>query len=150
MSRAAEPVYAGFWLRAVALSIDELICAFITAVFSLPFMAFSEYSIASAYEDMMTLSVDSSLGYSFGAFITWFYFTLLESSKWQATLGKKMVGIKVTDTEGYQIGILQANIRYWSKFISAFILFFGYLMAALTEKKQALHDKIAGTLVILE
>lgn len=47
-----------------------------------------------------------------------------------------------------QIGFGKANGRYWSKIISALILFVGFLMVAFTEKKQGLHDKIAGTLVI--
>jgi uncharacterized RDD family membrane protein YckC len=44
--------------------------------------------------------------------------------------------------------LVKATIRYFSKYISAIILFIGYIMAAFTEKKQALHDIIAGTLVL--
>jgi len=83
-----------------------------------------------------------------GLVITWLYYTLLESSNWQATLGKKAVGLKVTDLQGEQIGFGRANARYWSKILSGLILMIGFLMVAFTEKKQGLHDRIAKTLVV--
>jgi uncharacterized RDD family membrane protein YckC len=72
----------------------------------------------------------------------------MESSSWQATLGKKALGMEVTDMEGRRIGFGRATGRTFGKIISAFILYIGFLMAAFTEKKQALHDMIAGCLVI--
>ena len=87
------------------------------------------------------------LGYVLGIFIPWLYFTVSESSAWQATLGKKMFGLSVTDMAGNKISFGKANARYWSKIISALILFIGYIMIAFTERKQGLHDIIAGTLV---
>ena len=83
-----------------------------------------------------------------GILIQWLYFTVSESSSWQATLGKKMFGLKVTDMAGNKIGFGKANARYWSKIISAIILLVGFLMVAFTKQKQGLHDIIAGTLVI--
>jgi len=59
-----------------------------------------------------------------------------------------MVGLKVTDENGERIGFGKANVRYWSKFLSFLILYVGFVMVAFTEKKQGLHDKIAGTLVV--
>jgi uncharacterized RDD family membrane protein YckC len=88
------------------------------------------------------------LGFVLGVLIQWLWFTIAESSKWQATIGKKMVGLKVTDENGERIGFGKANWRYWSKILSALILFVGFVMVAFTEKKQGLHDKIAGTLVV--
>jgi uncharacterized RDD family membrane protein YckC len=83
----------------------------------------------------------------FGFFLRWLYFTLMESSPLQATLGKAAIGILVTDAEGGRISALRANGRYWAKIISAIPLGFGYLMAGFTLRRQALHDLIAGTLV---
>ncbi|MEJ2567729.1 MAG: RDD family protein, partial [candidate division WOR-3 bacterium] len=78
----------------------------------------------------------------------WLYFTIMQSSKLQATVGKKVCKLVVTDLTGSRISFVKANARFWSKFISAAIFGIGYLMAAFTEKHQALHDMIADTVVL--
>jgi uncharacterized RDD family membrane protein YckC len=78
----------------------------------------------------------------------WLYFALMESSTWQATLGKKALGLEVTDLEGKRIGFGRASGRFFGKILSVLILWIGFIMAGFTEKKQALHDMLAGTLVI--
>lgn len=88
------------------------------------------------------------LGFLVGAHIHWLYCTISESSPWQATLGKKMLALQVTDQRGRRLRFGQANARYWSKLASLLILGVGFLMVAFTEKKQGLHDKIARTLVL--
>ena len=80
--------------------------------------------------------------------IHWLYFALQESSSAQATLGKRAVGIKVTNLEGQRIGFGQATGRFFGKIISGLTLLIGYMMAGFTDRKQALHDIIAGTLVV--
>ena len=82
------------------------------------------------------------------AVLKWLYYALLESSSWQATLGKKALGLEVTDLERRRIGFGRATGRTFAKIISAMILYIGFLMAGFTEKKQALHDMMAGCLVI--
>jgi uncharacterized RDD family membrane protein YckC len=73
----------------------------------------------------------------------------MESSSYQGTLGKMALGLTVTDLEGRQISFGRATGRYFSKIITGFIpLGIGYAMAGFTEKKQALHDIIAGCLVL--
>ena len=79
---------------------------------------------------------------------SWLYHTMMESSRHQATLGKMALGIKVTDLNGARISFARANGRFFGKWISSMIMNIGYLMAAFTEKKQALHDILAGCLVI--
>jgi len=76
------------------------------------------------------------------------YFILMESSSAQATLGKMALGIKVTTLDGQRIGVGRATGRYFGKIVSTLILFIGFIMAGFTEKKQALHDIMAGTLVV--
>jgi uncharacterized RDD family membrane protein YckC len=78
----------------------------------------------------------------------WVYAAAMESSDRQATLGKMAVGIKVTDMNGERISFGKATGRHFAKIISAIILLIGYIMAAFDSKKQALHDKMAGTLVL--
>jgi uncharacterized RDD family membrane protein YckC len=72
----------------------------------------------------------------------------MESSGSQGTLGKMAVGIKVTDLYGNRIGFGKATGRFFGKIISFFILLVGYLMVAFTQKKQGLHDMMAGCLVV--
>lgn len=76
------------------------------------------------------------------------YFTLMESSKYQATVGKLALGLIVTDENGGKLDVVKALIRNLSKIISSMILMIGYLMIGFTEKKQGLHDIIAKTLVV--
>jgi len=72
----------------------------------------------------------------------------MESSVWQATLGKKTLGLRVTDLQGNRISFGRASGRFFGRIISGLTLFIGYIMAGFTEKKQALHDIIASCLVI--
>jgi uncharacterized RDD family membrane protein YckC len=78
----------------------------------------------------------------------WLYFALLESSSKQATVGKMALGIRVTDLDGRRITFGRATGRHFGKILSGLILGIGFLMAAFTERKQALHDMLAGTLVV--
>lgn len=76
------------------------------------------------------------------------YFVLMESSPMQATIGKMIQNLIVTDLGGERISILKAAVRNISKVLSALTLMIGYIMAGFTERKQALHDLIARTLII--
>ncbi len=84
----------------------------------------------------------------FTTILKWFYFTRLESLPRKATFGKKIMGIVITDLNGNPISFSRANGRYFAKTISLITLLIGFIMAAFTKKKQALHDKIAATLVV--
>jgi uncharacterized RDD family membrane protein YckC len=76
------------------------------------------------------------------------YYVVLETSPKQGTWGKQIVGIKVTDMSGNRITIGRAIGRYFAKFITAFTCGIGLLMPLFTEKKQTLHDMIAGCLAL--
>jgi uncharacterized RDD family membrane protein YckC len=78
----------------------------------------------------------------------WLYFALMESSNKRATLGKMALGLMVTDLEGNKINFGKATGRYFGKIISGIILYIGFFMAGFTERKQALHDMMAGCLVV--
>ncbi len=153
--------YAGFWLRFVAVIIDGIIIGILQSVVIMPILAMLGFGVASSQGfDFENMSEDDVLG-MVAAFtaaasammtvsfvIRTLYFTLMESSKYQATLGKMALGLKVTDTNGNKLDLVKALIRQLSKIISGMILLIGYIMAGFTEKKQALHDMIAGTLVV--
>lgn len=83
-----------------------------------------------------------------GFAMNWLYYALFESSVWQATLGKKALGLEVTDMQGRRIGFGRASGRFFGKILSTIILFIGFFMIGFTERKQGLHDILAGTLVI--
>jgi uncharacterized RDD family membrane protein YckC len=80
-------------------------------------------------------------------FGSWLYEALMESSSYQATLGKMIFGMKVTDLSGNRISFGRATGRHFAKWISGMILGIGYIMVGFTERKQGLHDLLAGTLV---
>jgi uncharacterized RDD family membrane protein YckC len=98
--------------------------------------------------DMESVKVTALGSNIFGLLVHWLYFTLMESSPRQATLGKMVVGIIVTTCDGRRISFLRANGRYFGKLLSALIFGIGFLMAGFTRKKQALHDMLADSLVI--
>jgi hypothetical protein len=81
-------------------------------------------------------------------FVPLLYWPVLESSRWQATLGKKIMGLEVTDLDGNRLGFLRALLRSLAKIISSIPFGLGFLMAAFTARKQALHDIIVKTLVV--
>ncbi len=124
--------YAGFWVRFIAILVDGII---VGIVFSL-------------VTSLFNIPKDSGLINLASTIVGWLYFALMQSSDKQATLGKTLFNIKVVDSNLKRISFKRATIRYFSKFLSAFILFIGYIMAGFTTKKQALHDKIAKTYVI--
>lgn len=142
-------VYAGFWRRFLAIIIDSIILSIgggvIGGIIGFVLGAFLG-GLGTAVATIQAIA--ATIGYIIGIIINWLYFTLLESSSNQATLGKMAIGIIVTDLDGNRISFARANGRYWAKIISALILMIGYIMAGFTQKKQALHDIIAGCLVV--
>lgn len=155
-----RPRYAGFWLRFVAYLVDGLIVGipvtiiiviFIAlfgglAALHIPnnpnpdpaqFMAFFA-ALFAALLPIILISVAAS----------WLYFAMMESSSRQATLGKAMLSLRVTDMNGQRISFGRATGRYFSKIVTNLVpLAIGWILAGFTERKQALHDFIAGTLV---
>jgi uncharacterized RDD family membrane protein YckC len=78
---------------------------------------------------------------------TWLYEALLTSSSWQGTIGKRMLSLRVTDLEGRKITFARATGRFFGKLLSRMIMHIGFIMVAFTERRQGLHDLLAGTLV---
>jgi uncharacterized RDD family membrane protein YckC len=78
----------------------------------------------------------------------WLYYALMESSSWQGTLGKRVMGIIVTGQGGQTISFGRATARFLARLLSEVTLGLGFLLAAFTGRKQALHDVIANTDVL--
>lgn len=151
----AQPIrWAGFWLRFVAWFIDSIILQIVSTFAILPF------AVSTGIRDVILnhppqspaeiIALFGSLSKLIlvSACIKWLYYALLESSAWQATVGKKTLGLEVTDLAGHRVSFARATGRYFAKIISVLTFLIGYIMAGFTEKKQALHDMIAGCLVI--
>ncbi len=157
-AESAEVRYAGFWLRFVAYIIDDLILSLAGFLISLPFIGgiiFSAIGIGENPDEAGSIAkgvvgiVGSIAGLVLVVLIMgWLYYALMESSKNQATLGKMALGLKVTDMDGNRISFGKATGRFFGKIISGMILYIGYILAGLTEKKQALHDMMASCLVV--
>lgn len=133
--------YAGFWKRFAAAFIDLLITAVIGG-FAGPIVGLL-YAASTG-----TVVGVAFVGQIAGTLVGWIYFSSFESSTKQATLGKMALGIKVTNIDGTRIGFGTATLRHLGKIVSFLTLFIGYIMVAFTEKKQGLHDKMAGCLVV--
>jgi uncharacterized RDD family membrane protein YckC len=150
--------YAGFWLRLVAHLIDALLVGAVGGAILVPiffltglggFLSALEHNrepdpavIASFISSIALLALVSILG-------SWLYYAYFESSDWQGTVGKKVMNLIVTDLEGNRISFGRACGRYFAKIVSGLIpLGIGYILAGVTEKKQALHDMIASCLVL--
>jgi len=139
--------YAGFWRRFVAFFIDAIILGIVTGI--LTFIS-GGYGGFNNYADFGPGHLAGIMfSNSFSIVIAWLYYALMESSSRQATLGKMAIGLLVTDMEGRRITFMRATGRHFSKIISGMILMIGYFMAGFTARKQALHDMIAGTLVLV-
>ncbi|MGD1948305.1 MAG: RDD family protein [Leptolyngbyaceae cyanobacterium] len=136
--------YAGFWLRFAAAILDGIILYILGSIAG--FIVGLIIGILSLGNDPTTLA--ALLGGLAGLIVGWLYHALQESSSYQATLGKRAVGIVVTDLDGQRISFGTATGRHFAKILSSLILMIGYIMAAFTEKKQALHDIMAGTVVV--
>lgn len=80
----------------------------------------------------------------------WLYFARLESSQRQATWGKRLLGIKVCDLQCQRISMARASGRFFGKLLSVLLYGIGFLIAPFTRRKQALHDLMAGTLVVVQ
>lgn len=133
--------YGGFWVRFVAQVIDAVILSGIGILFNLVLAVF----IAVSNLDPLIPSILVML-VQWGIQVV--YAPLMLSSEKQATYGKIAMGLKVVNLQGRRLSFWHALGREIAKFLSAIILFIGYIMAAFTERKQGLHDMIAGTLVI--
>jgi uncharacterized RDD family membrane protein YckC len=141
-----QPEYAGFWIRVLAYLID---CLVMMAV-SCPVGILLGVGVVATGADQNSDSAILTNGFSnvISILIGWLYSSLLESSSWQGTVGKKVLGLKVTDLDGDRISFGRATGRYFAQILSGMICFIGFIMVAFTEKKQGLHDIVAGTLVV--
>lgn len=168
----AAPVYArppqrygGFWIRFVAYIVDGLIIGIpMSVIVGIVIAVFGAGSLATLSslpnnpdpEQVRTQVIPLFIAF-LGAYalfiagsivITWLYFAMMESSERQATFGKAIFNMRVTDANGNRLSFAHASGRFFAKIINNMTCGIGWILAGFTEKKQGLHDLIAGTVVI--
>jgi|HubBroStandDraft_6_1064221.scaffolds.fasta_scaffold13984_5 uncharacterized RDD family membrane protein YckC len=151
--------YGGFWERFGAYLIDGLILGIpfgvVVIALILLFGGFGMILRRNADDPRAAMALAAPmfaiffLGMLVFVILQWLYFAGMESSPRQATFGKSVMSLRVTNYEGQRLSFGHATGRFFAKIVSGMVpLAIGYIMAAFTEKKQALHDFIAGTLVL--
>lgn len=142
-------IHAGFWRRFAAYTLDSIFL-------SIPFMLVFGLLGVMAYRS--ALSGDSPggmlilfyfLAYVGAIVLSWLYFAKFESGVNQATPGKRIMGLKVTNTSGERLSFGRATGRFFGKIVTGIIPFgIGWMLAGWTGRKQALHDMMASTCVV--
>ena len=133
--------YAAFWRRVAALVLDFVLIYGVYLALSFGVAARRGWSPMNVLATMLSFYLPMFA-------MIWLYWAVLESSRWQATIGKKLLGIHVTDLKGNRLSFVRASGRQFAKGLSTMTFHLGFLMANFTARKQALHDLVAGTLVV--
>ncbi len=143
------PSYAGFWVRFVAWIIDAVVLFIVGGLTHAVIRMAAGVPLMPLWREARGAGMGLGCGENFvGMVVWWLYSALLESSSSQATVGKMALGMKVTDLAGHRIDFGRATGRTFAKILSAIPLFVGFMMAGFTQRRQALHDMIAGTVVL--
>ncbi len=143
--------YAGFRRRLLAYMVDWAILASIGVLIQImigqnPLATFKATTLAEL--NALNASNNQTVLFFVGLLVGLAYYLVMWVNFNGATIGKKMVGIKIIKTDGKSLGYSNALIRYVSQFISAFCVYLGYLWIIWDKQKQSWHDKLAGTYVI--
>jgi uncharacterized RDD family membrane protein YckC len=124
---------AGFWIRFVAIFIDGIIVGVVTTIIGA----------------ILNLNTNGRSGVQILLGLVYYVYFWSNSSPWPGqTLGSKLLNIRVIRTDGSDLSISQALIRYIGFIISGIVLLIGFIWAAFDPNKQGWHDKIAGTYVV--
>jgi uncharacterized RDD family membrane protein YckC len=135
-----EVTYAGFWVRLAAALLDAILVAMASLAIGLAVLAWGG---GGAGADARALAAAIALAAG------WLYFALMESSPGGATFGKRAFRLQVLTADRMQrVGFLRATVRWAGRWASAIALAAGYLMQPFTARRQALHDLLAGTVVV--
>ncbi|HEY6971192.1 MAG TPA: RDD family protein [Candidatus Angelobacter sp.] len=144
--------YGGFWIRVLAYLIDRIVVGAIYSpiaiYFALRMVAELRRLPPNGPEQLGPIFHFVSIVVPLAFVVQWLYEALLTSSSWQATVGKRVLDLKVTDEGGNPISFERATARFFAKVLSSLALGIGFLMVAFTARKQGLHDLLAGTLVM--
>lgn len=141
--------YAGFWLRvwagAIDVTLEALVALLITVIVDFVLkLTTSKFGLSP-----ITVSYVSGIVFIFVLTVgAWLYSAFAESSKWRATVGKRIVGLQVLTSSGGRLSFGHATVRHFMKFLSLFTVAVGFMMAGWTKRRQALHDMPCDCIVV--
>lgn len=143
ITSATEPRYAGFWIRFVAALLDQVILW-------IPLSLVMDMVFPSSFVEIggVERPIINPVSFFIQIAAAIAYYGYFYSGKWQATIGKRIVGIYVIRSTGESISFLRGVGRYFAQIVSAFTLGVGYIMAGFSKEKTALHDLICDTRVV--
>ena len=148
--------YAGFWLRVVAFIIDAIVLSVVYLLLIIPVYDFFapdtvyEFAGPGTVVEQPALLQWMVIDFSQGILVLTgiVYYTIMEASRFQATVGKMAMELRVTDGSGRRLTFSKSLLRNVSKLLSSLLLMAGHIAMAFTKRKQALHDFIANALVM--
>ena len=151
--QSQEPKYASNWKRFIAYIIDIIPITLI--IFAIAYFFFGFNEVLKVFVENRQ-NLQARLEYltyrnsiRSAALVFWIiYSTILDASKFNGTLGKYCMGIKVVDENGNSLTITRSIFRNVAKILSAIVLFLGFIWIIFSKKKQGWHDMIAGTFVV--
>jgi uncharacterized RDD family membrane protein YckC len=138
--KAASGTYAGLFWRLPGFLVDTLVMGMLWAVVSL--------LGSRAWTSTTSRPLPVTAGVVFMLLVVWLYPSLLESSRWKSTLGKRLFGLRTVDITGRRIGFGRASVRSVARTVSWAVCMAGFLAMLIGRKKQTFHDRIAGTVVV--
>lgn len=152
----AAPRFGGFWRRVIAFLIDFVL---LTIAFMPFFFLFAIRALGmemlrfdptgpGAWAAMRELADRMRPATAAFGVLMWLYYALMESTRPQATIGKLVVGARLTDLRGQRVSFWRATLRFAVKYVCLTFFFPLLVVVAFTPRKQGLHDLIARTLVI--
>lgn len=141
-----EIKYGGFWLRFLSLILDSMV---INAVVTFVYMIIGRDRVVLSNPGAWS-SFSGNPEIFLLQLAQWIYYILM-LKYFGASLGKMALKLRVVNKDGAELDWVSIILRETvGKFVSGITLGVGYLIAAWDPKKQSLHDKISGTIVIVE
>lgn len=143
--------YAGFWRRLVAAILDQIVLLVARAIIY-GLLALIVYATLLLFDartyTIVVFIVFGGVIFLLNIYLTWIYFSMMESSSTQGTLGKMALGIRVSHKdEKRALTFEEASVRYFAKILSRLTLLIGYILCAFSSRKQALHDFIGKSVL---
>jgi uncharacterized RDD family membrane protein YckC len=132
--------YSTFLQRVAASLIDTVVLFVISSVIGFV-VGFFSYAIFGPDASIL-------IGYLLGLVIGWLFYAAFESSEYMATPGKMALSIQVRDENFQRLSFGRATGRHFARFLSSIPLCIGYLFPLWTQRRQALHDIVAKTVVV--
>lgn len=152
-AQASQP-YAGFWIRLVAYLVDNIVLgAALVPLFIIFCLPIIMSAVKNADRGFDQGPPPALFGLVFMLIplviiVEWLYEALLTSSRWQGTIGKRILRLKVTDDFGNKITFARSTGRFFAKMLSRMVMYAGFIMVAFMERKRGLHDIICSTQVL--